>query len=348
MTSLSERSHILDLVDEAHAAGARYKKVAQIIGLPVRTLERWRLAGATGEDGRKIAAGSRAPANKLSQAEREEILAVVNQPRFASLSPKQVVAVLADEACYIASESSFYRVMREARQINHRGPTQAPSRNRPEPLTATGPNQVWSWDITYLCSAVKGQFFYLYLFLDIFSRKIVGWEVYETQTAELAQKVVAKACLREQISKHRLRLHSDNGSPMKGATMLATLERLGVMPSFSRPSVSNDNAYSESAFRTLKYNSRIPSKPFESLPVAREWVAQFVGWYNLEHRHSSIKFVTPDQRHRGEDVQILAGRDQLYQVARDKHPERWSGNTRNWDPVGPVSLNPQNRGKETA
>ncbi len=238
--------------------------------------------------------------------------------------------------------------MRDAKQIKHRGLTKAPSRNRPEPLTATGPNQVWSWDITYLASDVKGLFYYLYLFLDIFSRKIVGWEVYEIQTAELAQKVVAKTCLREQIPKDQLRLHSDNGSPMKGASMLATLERLGVMPSFSRPSVSNDNAYSESTFRTLKYNSRVPSKPFESVESAREWVAQFVDWYNLEHRHSSIKFVTPDQRHRGEDVEILAGRDQVYQTARERHPLRWSGSTRNWDPMGPVSLNPQNVIKETA
>ena len=348
MTSPSERSHILELVNEAHSAGARYKRMTEVIGFPVRTLERWRLAGVDGVDGRKASASTRVPANKLSQDEREAILMLVNQPRFASLSPKQVVAILADEGRYIASESSFYRVMREARQINHRGLTKAPSRNRPDPLTATGSNQVWSWDITYLSSVVKGQFFYLYLFLDIFSRKIVGWEVYETQTAELAQKVVAKACLREQISKDRLRLHSDNGSPMKGATMLATLERLGVMPSFSRPSVSNDNAYSESAFRTLKYNSRTPSKPFESLESVREWVAQFVDWYNLEHRHSSIKFVTPNQRHHGEDVEILAGRDQLYQLAREKHPERWSGNTRNWSPIGPVSLNPQNRVKEAS
>lgn len=342
MSLLSERKHILDLVDEAHTAGARYKEVAQVIGLPTRTLERWRLASAVGGDARKAAAVSREPANKLTQAEREEILEMVNQPRFANLSPKQVVAILADQGRYLASESSFYRVMRAAKQINHRGPTKAPSRHRPEPLTASGPNQLWSWDITYLACAVKGQFFFLYLFLDIFSRKVVGWEVYESQTAQLAQKVVTKACLREQVAKDQLRLHSDNGSSMKGATMLATLERLGVVPSFSRPSVSNDNAFSESAFRTLKYSSRIPSPPFDSVAAAREWVAQFVDWYNLEHRHSSLKFVTPDQRHRGEDLKILAKRNQLYRAAREKHPQRWSKNTRNWEPVGPVSLNPQN------
>jgi transposase InsO family protein len=346
MTSLAERQQLLDLVEEARQAGARYRKCASVIGLTVRTMERWRSAVAG--DGRKAAAALRGSKSKLTPSEHNEILTVVNQPRFAHQSPKQVVPILADEGCYIASESSFYRVMREAKQMNHRGPTKALVRQRPEPLTATGPNQVWSWDITYLASTVKGQFFFLYLFLDIFSRKIVGWEVYETQTAELAQRVVAKACLREQISKDQLRLHSDNGSPMKGATMLATLERLGVMPSFSRPSVSNDNAFSESAFRTLKYSSRIPSKPFDSVDDAREWVSQFVDWYNLEHRHSSIKFVTPEQRHHGEDVEILAQRNRLYLAARERDPQRWSGDTRNWEPVGDVSLNPQNTKREVA
>ena len=338
MTSLTVRQQTLDLVDEAHTAGARYKKAAEVINLPVRTLERWRLAES---DGRIAAAVSRVPMSKLTSDERDRILEVINLPRFSSLPPKQVVAILADEGCYIASESSFYRVMREAKQMKHRGSTRAPLKQRPEPLTATGPNQLWSWDITYLAASVRGQFYFLYLFLDIFSRKIVGWEVYETQSAEFAQQVVVKACLREQISRHQLRLHSDNGSPMKGATMLATLERLGVMPSFSRPSVSNDNAYSESAFRTLKYSSQVPSKPFDSVDQAREWVAQFVDWYNLEHRHSSIKFVTPDQRHRGEDSAILEKRHQLYLAAREKNPLRWSGDTRNWNPVGSVSLNPQ-------
>ena len=345
MTPLSKRQHILSLVDEAHGAGARYIKAAEVINLPVRTLERWRL---TDRDGRKAAAVLRVPMSKLTQNERDMILEVVNKPRFTSLPPKQIVAILADEGCYIASESSFYRVMREAKQLKHRGPTGVPVKQRPEPLTATGPNQLWSWDITYLAAAVRGQFFFLYLFLDIFSRKIVGWEVYETQSAELAQQVVVKACLRERISKDQLRLHSDNGSPMKGATMLATLERLGVMPSFSRPSVSNDNAYSESTFRTLKYSSQVPSKPFDSVDQAREWVTQFVDWYNLVHRHSSIRFVAPDQRHRGEDKEILAKRHQLYLAAREKNPLRWSGKTRNWNPVGSVSLNPQNANKEAA
>ena len=335
-------------MDNAHASGARRSKAAGIVDIAARTLERWRSKKGLAVDGRKKAALLRSPANKLTACERAEILEVMNSPAFSNASPQQVVPRLADEGRFIASESSFYRVMREAKQMVYRGVAKAPSRHRPDPLTALEPCQVWSWDITYLASEVKGVFFYLYLYLDVFSRKIVGWEVYEVQSAELAQSVVEKACLREKVALNQLRLHSDNGSPMKGATMLATLERLGVMPSFSRPSVSNDNPYSEAAFRTLKYNARSPNKPFDSVESARHWVADFVAWYNFEHRHSAIKFVTPDQRHRGLDHDILAQRHTLYLAARTKIPERWSGDTRDWNPVGAVSLNPENHALEGA
>jgi len=149
---------------------------------------------------------------------------------------------------------------------------------------------------SYLATTVKGILFYLYLIMDIFSRKIVGWEVYETESAEQASMVFRKTCLREGAGKD-LVLHSDNGSPMKGATMLATLQQLGVMPSFRRPSVSNDNPYSEALFKTLKYHPGFPDKPFGSLASARVWVAGFQHGYNEVHRHSALKFVTPGQRH---------------------------------------------------
>ena len=151
----------------------------------------------------------------------------------------------------------------------------------------------------------------------------------------------------EGITEDGLVLHSDNGSPMKGATMLATLQRLGVVPSFSRPSVSNDNSYSESLFGTMKYAPTYPAKPFASLTEAREWVHRFVTWYNEQHRHSAIQFVTPGQRHRGEDAEILTARKAVYEQARQRHPERWSGDTRNWDPVGQVWLNPDSSNDET-
>ena len=207
-------------------------------------------------------------------------------------------------------------------------------------MQANGPNQLWSWDITYLATTVKGIFFYLYLIMDVFSRKIVGWEVYENESADQASRVFRKTYLREGIAGDDLVLHSDNGSPMKGATMLATLQRLGVMPSFSRPSVSDDNPYSESLFKTLKYHPGFPNKPFDDLEEARIWVAEFQHWYNEVHRHSALKFVTPGQRHRGEDINILEQRHLLYEAAKECLPGRWSGTTRNWTPIETVYLNP--------
>lgn len=177
---------------------------------------------------------------------------------------------------------------------------------KPRALVATGPNQVYTWDITYLPTQVKGVFLYLYLVMDIYSRKIVGWQVHEEERSALAADLMTDICEREGIRRDQVTLHSDNGSPMKGATMLATLQQLVIMPSFSRPSVSNDNPYSESLFRTLKYRPNYPGKPFADVRSARSWVEGFIGWYNHEHRHSAIKFVTPAQRHCGEDSSILA------------------------------------------
>ena len=272
--------------------------------------------------------------------ERGQILEVANEPEFASMAPSQIVPALADRGLYLASESSFYRILREADQLARRGKAKPPARQRPRPLQASAANQLWSWDITYLATTVKGLFFYLYLIMDVYSRKIVGWEVFSTESAQHAASVFHKAHLREGVGAESLALHSDNGSPMKGATMLATLQRLGVMPSFSRPSVSNDNPYSEALFKTLKYHPGFPDKPFNSLQDAREWVAGFQHWYNEVHRHSALKFVTPGQRHRGEDIAILAQRNTLYAEAKVQRPERWSGATRNWEHEEVVFLNP--------
>ena len=176
--------------------------------------------------------------------------------------------------------------------------------------------------------------------MDIFSRKVVGWQIYETESSEQASEVIRDICARERIAPNQVVLHSDNGSPMKGATMLATLQTLGVMPSFSRPAVSNDNPYSESLFKTLKYQPGYPQQAFASLLVARVWVGNFVQWYNHEHRHSAIGFVTPGERHAGTDTALLGRRVEVYEAAKALHPERWSGNTRNWQRIDTVHLNP--------
>jgi putative transposase len=330
------------LVREAGAAGSRLEAACAVLGLSPRTLQRWQETGEVKADGRQAAARFRTPANRLSTAERQRLLEVANRPEFASLPPSQIVPRLADQGDYLASESSFYRVLREAEQTAPRGKARPPSHRRPRAWVATAPNQLWSWDITYLASSVAGLFFYLYLILDVFSRKIVGWEVHPEQTSEQAAVLFRQAHGRERVTAGTLVLHSDNGSPMKGATLLVTLQRLGVVASFSRPSVSNDNAYSEALFKTCKYRPGYPDRPFESLEQARQWVAGFVHWYNEEHRHSAIGFVTPGQRHRGEDIALLEQRKAVYAEARTKHPERWSGELRNWDRPVTVSLNPEN------
>lgn len=290
-----------------------------------------------GEDQRK--GPNTVPANKLTEEERTQIVALANSPEFRDLSPKQIVPTLADQGIYVGSESTFYRVLREEGLSNHRSNAKPPKHQAPSELAATGPNQVYSWDITYIKAPVLGTFFYLYLFMDVWSRKIVGWRVEECQSADLAAELITEICVSEKISADQLRLHSDNGQPMKGATMLATLQGLGVIPSFSRPRVSDDNPYSEALFRTVKYRPEYPSRPFESLEEAREWVANFEVWYNTKHLHSGIRFVTPESRHKGEEVEIFKKRQSVYKSAKASHPERWTGACRDWTPVGEVVLN---------
>ena len=334
----TERKQLLTWIEQACCAGARLPRACDIVGLSVRTVQRWQKADNL-QDGRLD--NPRRPGNALDDLERQRILEVINQPQYAALSPKKIVPLLADGGVYIASESTFYRVMKAEGMLTHRGSSvPATGRHKPKALVANAPNQIYSWDITYLPTLIHGVFFYLYLMLDIYSRKIVGWQVHERESSQLAAELVVDIGHREGIEKDQVVLHSDNGSPMKGATMLATLQQLGVIPSFSRPSVSNDNPYSESLFKTLKYRPEYPTMPFETLADARIWVADFVTWYNHEHLHSAIKFVTPAQRHTGDDKAILAKRDHVYQAAKAKHPQRWSGKTRNWKPVKEVLLNP--------
>lgn len=342
MTSTPDRQDIVALIDEATAAGARQAAACAELGLITRTLQRWKdTEGGIRNDGRPFAERP-APANKLSEEERDLIAATCAAPEFASLPPNQIVPRLADRGVWIASESSFYRVLRERGQNNRRGRSRPSTRRKPPTsFEAKAPCQVWSWDITWLPGPIAGTFFYLYLIVDIWSRKIVGWEVYERETAEFAAQVLKRAVWAEKCLTSPLTLHADNGSPMKGATMKTTMERLGVTASFNRPRVSNDNPFSEALFRTCKYVPGWPTRGFATLEEARLWVQSFVRWYNLEHRHSAIRFVTPDQRHRGDDQSLLANRHQLYQRARAAHPERWSGKTRRWDPIRSVWLNPE-------
>ncbi len=340
MTALQQRQTVIEWVTEATKAGARQDRACAVLGLSPRTLQRWQAGETLNADRRPQR--QHAPAHALTEEERARILAVANSDEFADLPPSQIVPRLADQGIYLASESTFYRILKAARQLTHRRserPSQA--RTKPKALSATAPNQLYSWDITYLPTAIKGQFFYLYLFLDIFSRQIVGWQVFEEESSLSASELLQDIYQCEGLRPQQIVLHSDNGSPMKGATMLATLHRLGVMPSFSRPAVSNDNPYSESLFKTLKYRPQYPLKPFADVLEARQWVADLVQWYNHEHRHSAIGFVTPAQRHTGLDKALLVQRKALYEQARAQHPRRWTRQTRNWNRIHTVHLNPE-------
>jgi putative transposase len=334
---VEDRQRAVELIREAVDAGARRVAAARTVGISMRTLQRWE-AVACREDQRRGPEG--APGNALSEAERGLLVAIATSAPFRDLPPSQIVPILADSGLYVASEATFYRVLRQKKLLAHRGNARARSHSRPREHTADGPNQVWSWDITYLRTPVRGLFSYLYLVVDVWSRKIVGWAVHEHESPELAAALIQESVQREGANPERLVLHADNGGPMKGATLLATLERLGIAASFSRPRVSDDSPYSEALFRTLKGRPEYPVNPFRSLEDARRWVEAFVGWYNEEHRHSGIHFVTPGQRHRGEHVAILADRKEVYEKAKENNPKRWSGQVRDWKPVNKVVLNP--------
>jgi putative transposase len=340
MTRLEDRQTLINQITQARVQGARLAPACALAGIDVRTLQRWQ----SDEGDRRPDAARPVPSHALSDTERAQIIAVANEPRFGETPPARIVPALADDGIYIASESSFYRVLRAHGQINRRGRAQPPRTSRP-PTThiATSPAEVWCWDVTFLPTQIQGRWFYLYLILDLYSRKIVGFEVHDTDSADHAAHLARRTALAEGIHAMPARpvLHGDNGATLKATTVLAMLHWLGIKPSYSRPRVSDDNAFAEALFRTVKYRPEFLSKGFADLDAARQWTVRFVQWYNHEHRHSGIRYVTPAQRHAGQDHRLLSVRHAVYQDARERHPRRWSGQTRNWTPVTAVTLNPE-------
>lgn len=340
------RKHVVALINEAVKSRARLAIACEEVGISKRTFQRWMSSYNEIKehvDKRTIAIHP-TPHNKLTAEEKQEIINIVNIPEFSSLPPSQIVPILADKGIYIASESSFYRVLKEFKEQHHRGRSKEPVKRPLSTHVATAPNRVYTWDITYLNGPVKGRHYYLYMISDLFSRKIVAWEVWEVESAENASELIRRAILAEKLTtrKHPLVLHSDNGSPMKGSTMLETLYNLGITPSRSRPRVSNDNPFAESLFKTLKYRCNYQPKGFSSIEEARIWVYNFVEWYNNNHRHSGINFLTPNQRHASDHGHnVLQKRDLVYKTAKLKNPERWSKATRDWSIVDKVCLNPE-------
>ena len=335
--SVEDRRSCIEMVKQAKVSGAGRAASCQVLEVSLRTLERWEKQPDKGDQRR---GPDTVCAHALSAAEKQAIVAISNHSAYRDLSPWQIVAQLADQGRYLGSQSSFYRVLKQNNLLAHRQQSKPHVHRRPKDLTARNPNEVWSWDITYLNSALRGAYYYLYLVEDIFSRMIVGWTVEEVESAEHSARLIDWACQEHGIARGELTLHADNGAPMKGATLLATLERLGVAPSFSRPSVSDDNPYSESLFKMLKYRPSYPESAFGGIEQARAWVSRFVRWYNTEHLHSAIRFVTPRSRHLGLDKAILAKRRTVYENAKRLNPRRWSGQTRNWSPITAVYLNP--------
>ncbi|WNK19077.1 IS3 family transposase [Halomonas piscis] len=341
LTSLNERTRLLKDFDEAVASGAARYKAAELMGLSQRTLKRWRYASGQVAPDRRPQAERVTQPHQLTQAEETVMLTLCSEPEYQSLPPSQIVPRLADQGRYLASESSFYRVLKKHRQLNHRG-RMAPVRQvtQPTSFTASEPNQVWSWDISYCPSAVRGEHWYLYLILDVYSRKIIAWEVHDNESGELAKRLMERALLRERCWHTPPILHSDNGAPMTSYTLRARLAELGMLMSHSRPRVSNDNPYSEALFRTVKYCPAWPTKGFTSLGAVRQWMLTFEHAYNERHLHSGINFVTPADRHQGKDKQRLLDRRAVYERAKRQNPGRWSGDIRCWEATGSVSLNP--------
>ena len=317
---------------------------ARQLNLSHRTLKRWKTDAAQNIEDRRPTAVRPKPKNALTEQEIQAVLDTCNSPKYASWSAMQIVTDLADQGVYLASTSTFLRILKKHLQNKYRGRAREPQASKPKAThTATAPNQVWVWDITWLPSTVTGLFYKCYMILDLYSRKIIDAEVWNEENAERSKTILQRAYLREKLALQDtpLVLHGDNGSPLKAQTVIALMDQLGITPSHSRPRVSNDNPHAEALFRTAKYHPSLPLAGFEDLEGARLWTENFRSWYNSCHRHSALKYVTPEEKHTRQDVAILAKRQEVYEKARKKNPERWIQNKiQDCSPVEQTTLNP--------
>jgi putative transposase len=263
------------------------------------------------------------PQRALSNEQRQDVLEVLHGPRFVDVAPAEVHATLLDEGQYLCSERTMYRILAQTKEVRERRDQRRhPVYRKPE-LLATAPNQVWSWDITKLLGPVKWTYFYLYVILDIFSRYVPGWLLAGEESSVLAKRLIEQTCLRQAISaSSALTIHSDRGPSMTSKPVALLLSDLGVTKSLSRPHVSNDNPYSESQFKTLKYRPGFPER-FGSIEHGRGFCGDFFPWYNTEHRHSGIGMLTPETVHYGRAEEILRGRHRILLGAYQAHPERF-------------------------
>lgn len=294
------------------------KQLCAALGFPRSTLYRLRQPVAAPAPDQELHRSPRA----LSETEKATVREVLNSERFTDQAPRQIYATLLDEGEYYCSISTMYRILTEHGEVNERRAQRThPTYRRPE-LLATAPNQVWSWDITWLRGPGKWQHFYLYVILDIFSRYVVGWLLAAEESGHLAEQLIAETCRKQGIQRDQLTLHADRGAPMTAQTVAQLLAELGVTKSHSRPHTSDDNPFSEAQFKTLKYRPDYPER-FESLAQAHQWAKGFFDWYNNEHRHSRLGLMTPAAVHWGLDQQLTLQRQQVLQAAYAAHPERF-------------------------
>lgn len=312
------REEIILAIDEAVASGARLKMACDAIQLCPRRLRRWR---KTAEDGRK--GGYRAVNQRLSMPEKDAIAEVLERPEIKELPVKVAYATLLDQGVCLASPSTFARVIKERGLRQNRNARRTQKAKRPE-LVATGPGQVWCWDITWLDAPTRGTYFYLYMAIDMFSRKVVAWEVFAKEDGALARDLFAAALEMEGIPPGQIMIHADNGKPMKSKTLRSLFDDLSVKASYGRPHTSNDNAFAESLFATFKGRVSFP-ECFENIPSARTFCMEFFTWYNCFHFHSSLDYVTPQSVHEGLHPDIFAKRNMLLEMNRIMHPSRHGG-----------------------
>lgn len=275
-------------------------------------------AGGAGTLTQKTAPHPRA----LGAAERAQVRAILNSDRFADCAPRTVYATLLDEGQYLCSWRTMYRILTDADEMRERRNQVRRTGYAAPELLATAPNQLWSWDITKLRGPVTWTYYYLYVILDVFSRAVVGWLIAEREDAKLAEILIAETCTKEGIAPQQVTIHADRGRAMRSKVVAQLLSDLGVTKTHSRPSVSNDNPYSESQFKTLKYRPSYPDR-FGSLIDARQWARDFFQWYNHDHRHSGIGLLTPATVHRGQANAQVATRQKVLDVAYAAHPERF-------------------------
>jgi transposase InsO family protein len=287
------------------------------VGISYNTYLRWSIGKI---DDQRKGSEKKVP-RKLSQEEKDKFYAIANCEEYRDLTPCQIVPILLDKGQYFGSERTLYRLLKEKKALVHRRNSRKPKRNnKPRELIATGPNEVWTWDITWIRTDVKGKFFYAYTVIDIFSRLVVGWCIEDAESPEYAKSLYERI-IRDRNVKPKF-VHADNGGPMKGVTLTAFLNGMDIGLSYSRPRVSDDNPFIESFFKTLKYNVSYPGH-FATLEKARQWFGDFINFYNTKHLHSGIAYVTPYQKHSGLDIAIFEKRQETLNSAARKYPNRF-------------------------